>query len=232
MIRLDKFLSERNIGTRSQVKELLKKGQICVNKAVIKDGAYKLDENADRVTYQGKELPASRYRYYLLNKPAGVVTATRDSLSETVMDLLQVEGKAELFPVGRLDKDTEGLLLITNDGELAHKLLSPKKHVAKTYFVKLKEELTKEAEDGLTEGLHIGDEKKTLPAKVERVSSHEMLLTITEGRFHQVKRMAEAVQNEVLYLKRLRMGALRLDEALKPGEYRALTEQEIEKLKE
>lgn len=232
MIRLDKYLSERNAGTRSQVKELLKKGLIRVNHEVIRDGAVKINEQTDVVEYQGNILRASRFRYYMLYKPAGVVTATKDNLSDTVMDLLDVESKQGLFPVGRLDKDTEGLLLITNDGELSHRLLSPKKHVAKTYYVRLAEALTVEAAATLEKGVDIGDEKRTLPAKVEMLGPHEILLTITEGRFHQVKRMLKAVENEVLYLKRLQMGTLLLDETLKAGEYRELSETEIKQLKE
>lgn len=231
MIRLDKYLSERNVGSRSQIKEFLRKGQVCVNEQIVKDGAQKIDEHEDTVFFQGKVLPSSRFRYYMLNKPAGVVTATRDKVSGTVLDLLSVDGKQELFPVGRLDKDTEGLLLITNDGELSHKLLSPKKHVSKTYYVQLKEAITDEAKKSLEEGLDIGDEKKTLPAKVKVLSPHEIHLTITEGRFHQIKRMLIAVNNEVLYLKRLQMGTLILDAKLKPGDYRELLDEEIKKLK-
>lgn len=231
MIRLDKYLCQQNVGTRSQVKELLKKGKICVNQEIIKDGAYKISEPSDTVSYQGEILLSGKFRYYMLNKPAGVVTATQDSRSQTVMDLLDVKGRQELFPVGRLDKDTEGLLLITNDGELAHRLLSPRKHVPKTYSVTLKSDLTEEAVRTLTEGTDIGDGKKTLPAKVEPEGCRKMLLTITEGRFHQVKRMAKAVGNEVLYLKRLQMGSLKLDECLKPGDYRELTAEEIAGLK-
>lgn len=231
MIRLDKYLCDRNIGTRSQVKEILKKGQICVNQLVVKDGAYKINEQSDSVTCQGILLKSSKFRYYMLNKPAGTVTATKDNVFKTVMELLTVEGKQELFPVGRLDKDTEGLLLITNDGELAHRLLSPKKHVAKTYYVKVEKELTFEAVSRLREGIDIGDDKKTLPAEVEELGNREILLTITEGRFHQVKRMLKAVKNEVLYLKRIQMGTLVLDEALKAGEYRELSDEEIKNLK-
>ncbi len=231
MIRLDKYLCERNIGTRSQVKEILKKGQIGVNHRIVKDGAFKVDEQSDTVTYQDTVLRASKFRYYMLNKPAGTVTATKDNVCKTVMDLLDIEGKQELFPVGRLDKDTEGLLLITNDGELAHKLLSPKKHVAKTYYAKLEKELTFEAVSQLQEGIDIGDEKKTLPAEVKKLGDCEILLTITEGRFHQIKRMLKAVNNEVLYLKRVQMGTLVLDDSLKAGEYRELSDIEIKNLK-
>lgn len=231
MIRLDKYLSERNIGTRSQIKELLKKGQVTVNEKAVRDGAVKIEEGKDEVRFQNTLLRASRFRYYMLYKPAGVVTATKDNVSGTVMDLLKVAGKEELFPVGRLDKDTEGLLLLTNDGELAHQLLSPKKHVSKTYYVKAEKEVTEAQARCLREGVDIGDEKQTLPAHVEILKDRELLLTITEGRFHQIKRMFHAVNNQVLYLKRVQMGTLVLDTSLKPGEYRELSEEEIEKLK-
>ena len=163
----------------------------------------------------------------MLNKPAGVVSATTDNHDKTVLDLLKDAHGKDLFPVGRLDKDTEGLLLITNDGELSHNLLSPKKHVDKTYLVKTAESVTTEMVQALERGVDIGEEKLTLPAKVKVLEDKEIELTITEGKFHQVKRMLKAVDNEVVYLKRLSMGCLKLDETLKLGEYRELTEMEI-----
>jgi 16S rRNA pseudouridine516 synthase len=163
------------------------------------------------------------------------VTATKDNHDKTVMDLLSDVSGKDLFPVGRLDKDTEGLLLITNDGELSHRLLSPKKHVAKTYYVECGGQITDEDIEKLEKGVDIGDDKPTLPAKVELLTqndgSYTMKLTITEGRFHQVKRMVQAVRGEVDYLKRLSMGTLLLDENLQKGQYRSLTEQEIIDLK-
>lgn len=231
MIRLDKYLSERNIATRSQIKEQLKKGLICVNHQIIKDGSLKINEISDVVTYQGKVVPVSKFQYIMLNKPAGVISATTDSESKTVLDLLSFNKKENLFPVGRLDKDTEGLLLITNDGELSHNLLSPKKHVAKTYYVLLKKSLNIDDIHCLETGVQIGDDKPTLPAKVQVISDNEIHLTITEGRFHQVKRMLKAVNNEVVFLKRIQMGSLVLDNSLAPGEYRELTNIELKGLK-
>lgn len=230
-MRLDKFLCENGCGTRSQVKQLIKQGRVWINKMPCRRADAKIDENSDEVCVDGCRLIYSKYVYYMFHKPAGCVSATKDPHDKTVLDFIQKKDyKTDLFPVGRLDKDTEGLLLITNDGALAHRLLSPKKHIPKTYYVKIKMPLSKEAVIHLEEGLDIGEEKKTLPAKVEVINDSEILLTISEGKFHQVKRMLSAVGNEVLYLKRLSMGGLKLDENLKLGEYRALTGEEIEKL--
>lgn len=231
MIRLDKFLCEMEIGTRSQVKDMVKKGMISVNGEVIKKADYKFDETTAKVMVNGKEISYQKFFYYMLNKPAGVVSATTDHLDKTVLDLLKDAPGKELFPVGRLDKDTEGLLLITNDGELSHNLLSPKKHVDKTYLVKALEPVTREMIKSLEQGVDIGEEKLTLPARVNPIGEKEIELTITEGKFHQVKRMLKAVGNEVVYLKRLSMGSLKLDETLELGKYRALYEEEIKELK-
>lgn len=170
----------------------------------------------------------------MLNKPQGVVSATEDKRDKTVLDLIVSKKRKDLFPVGRLDKDTEGLLLITNDGELAHNLLSPKKHVDKTYYVELAKPVTDTTLAALEQGVDIGEESLTLPAKTAALSADRksLQLTIREGKFHQVKRMFHAVENEVVFLKRLSMGSLSLDETLKPGEYRVLTEEEIARLKE
>ncbi len=192
---------------------------------------FKVKENEDTVTFQGKPLSYAAFHYYILHKPAGVITATEDKKESTVMDILKEEKVKNLFPVGRLDKDTEGLLLITDDGELAHNLLSPKKHVDKEYLVKVRDSISEEDCKKLSEGVDIGDEKPTAPAKVERVAEKEILLTIREGRFHQVKRMLQAVGNEVVYLKRLSMGSLRLPKDLEKGAYRPLSEEEIYKIK-
>lgn len=228
MIRLDKFLCDRQEGSRSQVKELIRKGRVCVNGLVEKKPESKIDENA-QVTVDGRLIGGESLVYYMLNKPAGVVSATRDNFDKTVLDLLQDAPGKNLSPVGRLDKDTEGLLLITNDGELAHRLLSPKKHVEKTYYVKTKRPVNKESLEKLKAGVDIGEEKLTLPAKAEYVPEEgesAIYLTITEGKFHQVKRMLHAVDNEVIYLKRISMGELKLDETLEKGCYRPLTKEE------
>ena len=169
----------------------------------------------------------------MLHKPSGVVSATKDKKEKTVLDLIEGQKRKDLFPVGRLDKDTEGLLLITNDGTLAHRLLAPGKHVDKVYYAKIDGKVTKEDVIRFSEGVDIGDEDLTLPAKLEILTSAEesqILLTIQEGRFHQVKRMFESVGKKVTYLKRMSMGSLILDENLKKGEYRPLTKEEIEKL--
>ena len=230
-MRLDKFLCDTAGLTRTEAKNAVKKGQIAVNGQVQKAADFKVKENEDTVTFQGKLLSYAAFHYYMLHKPAGVITATEDKKEGTVMDILKEEKVKNLFPVGRLDKDTEGLLLITDDGELAHNLLSPKKHVDKEYLVKVRDSISEEDCKKLAEGVDIGDEKPTAPAKVERVAENEILLTIREGRFHQGKRRLQAVGNEVVYLKRLSMGSLRLPKDLEKGAYRPLSEEEIYKIK-
>ena len=231
MMRLDKFLCETGFGTRSQVKEMLKKGQVTVNGVAAKKPEQKIDEHKDQITCQGKTASYEKYVYYMLHKPAGVVSATEDKREKTVLDLLKSEDRRDgIFPVGRLDKDTEGFLLLTDDGDLAHRLLSPRKHVDKTYYAKIAGSVTEAHIERFREGLDIGDEKKTLPAMLEILASKtetsEIRITIHEGRFHQVKRMFEAVGCKVTYLKRLSMGAIALDETLAPGDYRPLNEKE------
>ncbi|MBU3840934.1 MAG: rRNA pseudouridine synthase [Candidatus Ruminococcus intestinipullorum] len=232
-LRLDKYLVEMGKGTRSEIKRAASKGQITVNEQVVKKTDLKIDTENDIVFFQGTEVKYLLYEYYMLNKPAGVVSATTDRKEKTVLDLIEDCKRNDLFPVGRLDKDTEGLLLITNDGMLAHQLLSPKKHVAKTYFVKVLGEVTSSDIQAFQTGVDIGEKKPTLPATLEIQHSaeiSEVLLTIHEGKFHQVKRMFEAVGKKVLYLKRLQMGNLKLDETLSPGEYRELTKEEVAQL--
>lgn len=236
MMRIDRFLSETGTATRSESKRYIKSGRIAVNGRIVSDPGEKLDETKDTVTFDGKPVLFERFSYYMLNKPAGCVSATRDGLSDTVLDLLKGENTKDLFPVGRLDKDTEGLLLITNDGALAHELLSPKKHVDKMYLASVDKSLTSDEMDAFRSGLDIGDEKLTLPAKIEpascgTASGTSYLVTIHEGRFHQVKRMFEVLGANVVFLKRLSMGPLALDEALRPGGYRKLTEEELTQIK-
>lgn len=231
MIRLDKFLSQMNIGTRSEVKTAVKKGKVCVNGIICKNPDIKIDETADEITYENQVVSYEKYVYYMLNKPAGVVSATKDNLDKTVMDLFHDVPLKDLFPVGRLDKDTEGLLLITNDGELAHNLLSPKKHISKMYRVITGDVITDLQINALEKGVDIGEDKMTLPAIVDKTGSNEIFLTIYEGKFHQVKRMLKSVGNEVAYLERLKMGELMLDASLERGAYRKLTLEEIELLK-
>lgn len=231
MMRLDKFLAACDVGSRSQVKNFIKKGLVTIDDVVCKDADYKFDENSCKVTFQGQPLIYQTFEYYMLNKPQGVVTATQDNHDKTVMDLLNVTRKKDLFPVGRLDKDTEGLLLITNDGALAHTLLSPKKHVDKTYLVELRDAITSQAVQELEQGVDIGEEKITLPAKVKINNDYEILLTIQEGKFHQVKRMLQAVENEVIFLKRITFGSLTLDNNLEQGTFRPLNPEEIQSLR-
>ena len=234
MMRLDKYLCETGFGTRSQVKDLLKKGQVMVNGEVVKKPELKINETTDQILCQGEKASYQKNIYLMLHKPAGVVSATEDNREKTVLDLVRPEDRKNgLFPVGRLDKDTEGLLFLTDDGELAHRLLSPKKHVDKTYYAKIDGQVTEEHVKQFREGLDIGDEKKTLPAVLTILLSgpvSEIEVTIHEGRFHQIKRMFEAVGCKVTYLKRLSMGSLVLDETLPPEEYRPLTEAELEGL--
>ena len=233
-IRLDKYLSEMSVGTRSEVKQMIRKGQVSVNGAVSKKPEQKVDAGEDHIMVNGTEVSFVSEEYIMLHKPAGVVSATKDNHDQTVLDLIKEKKRNDLFPVGRLDKDTEGLLLLTNDGALAHQMLSPKKHVDKTYYATIQGRVTEEDVEAFFNGLDIGEEKLTMPAKlvIEKADTiSEIRVTIQEGKFHQVKRMFEAVGKKVLYLKRLTFGPLALDETLKPGEYRYLTEEEIRDLK-
>mgnify|MGYP001080521842 CR=1 FL=1 len=228
-MRLDKFLCDNNIGTRSQVKEYIKKGQVAINGQIVKKPETKVNEDTDIVICQGKEIHYQKYVYYMLNKPEGVVSATNDNTAPTVVSLLTVPEQKELFPVGRLDKDTEGLLLITNDGELAHRLLSPKKHVDKVYYAKVQGKVDESDVKAFADGVDIGDDTPAKSADLRILKSgeeSEIELTITEGRFHQVKRMLAARGKPVTYLKRLSMGPLRLDPELAPGAFRMLTAEE------
>lgn len=232
MTRLDKFLTDAGIGSRSQVKNLIKKGFVTVDSVTIRDEGKKADYDSCEVRVNGEAVDFERYRYYMLNKPAGVVSATRDNLSDTVISLLKGVNTKGLFPVGRLDKDTEGLLLITNDGELAHNLLSPKKHVEKCYQVQLDKPLLEEDRLAIEDCIDIGDDKPCLPAKIiyaENIIDKQdvVYITIFEGRFHQVKRMFAARGYEVLYLKRTSMGKLVLDNNLAPGEFKAIKYEDI-----
>ena len=230
-IRLDKFLADAKLGTRSEVRQLLKKGLITLNGEIVKKPDIKVDPASDRVLFDGKEIFSEKDVYFMLNKPAGVVSATEDRREKTVLDLFSSEDRRrDLFPVGRLDKDTVGLLLITNDGALSHRLLSPRRHVDKTYLVHLDRPIPADAEKRMGAGLDIGDEKPTLPAYLEVLSETTARITIQEGRFHQIKRMFHAVGCEVIYLKRLSMGSLALDPALEEGCYRRLTPEEINKI--
>lgn len=235
MIRIDKYLADCCIGTRSEVKKYIKAKQITVNGVVVLKPEEKVDETKDVICFKGQPISYEKYVYYLFHKPKGCVTAKQDNLHKTVMDYFPEEIRAkDIAPVGRLDLDTEGLLLMTNDGPLTHHLLSPTHHVPKTYYAILDKEIPEDAVEKFKLGVDIGDEKPTLPAELvilpvkeqedECVYSAE--LTIHEGRFHQVKRMFEAVGCTVTYLKRLSMGEFTLG-TLAKGEYRKLTQEEV-----
>ncbi|MGM0219285.1 pseudouridine synthase [Enterococcus sp. AZ126] len=237
-MRLDKFLAETGVGSRKEAKQLLKKGLVTVNDQIVKDGKTQIDEKQAIIKFAGEQLIYQKYYYYMLHKPNGVISATEDKWDQTVIDLLKDEDyREDLFPVGRLDKDTEGLLLLTNDGQLAHQLLSPKKHVDKEYFAKVQGIVTEEDVRHFAAGFALTNKEQVKPSQLmiesadETNEISEIRLIIQEGKFHQVKRMFEAVGKKVVYLKRLRMGNLWLDEELALGEYRILTEEEHEKLK-
>lgn len=229
LMRLDKYLAQMGLGTRSEVKKLLKGGSVTVNGLAEKSPDRKLDPGQDLVCAGGRTLSFRKFVGLMLNKPSGCITATDDNRQRTVMDYIEHDRKRELFPVGRLDIDTEGLLLLVNDGELAHRLLSPKHHVDKTYFVRTEGRVTQEDARAFADGVEIGEKRPTLPAKLEIIKSDECsesLLTICEGKFHQVKRMFEVRGKHVCYLKRISMGGITLDESLAPGQWRELTEAE------
>lgn len=236
MIRLDKYLADMSIGTRQEVKKYIRQGRVKINEDIIKKPEYKIREDEDKITFDGAPVAYETFEYYMLNKPAGVISATEDKRDKTVLDLIKEKKRKDLFPVGRLDKDTEGLLLITNDGALAHRLLSPKKHVDKCYYAKISGGVTEEDVRVFKERINIGTQEEpewTMPAELkilEKGTVSRIRLTIREGKFHQVKRMFLAVGKEVVYLKRERMGALVLDEELAPGEYRKLTDNELKSI--
>lgn len=234
MIRLDKYLADMGIGTRQEVKRYIRKGEVTLDGGVVKSPEQKVDPEKQKVCFRGKSVSYAQFEYYMLNKPAGVVSATEDRNDKTVLQCIESRKRKDLFPVGRLDKDTEGLLLITNDGALAHQLLSPKKHVDKIYYAKVDGRVTEETGQHFSRGVNIGTEEApemTLPARLEILKSDdisEIRLTIQEGKYHQVKRMFASQGMKVIYLKRESMGPLVLDENLRPGDYRALNDQEIE----
>ena len=201
-----------------------------VNSKVEVKGDAKINPEKDCIEFDGVRVFYELYRYFMLYKPQGCVSATKDRLSDTVLDILKDENTDGLFPVGRLDKDTEGLLIITNDGKLAHELLSPAKHVDKKYFVTLDKAIDDEAIAKIEAGIDIGDDKPCLPCEIEKNEADKVFITICEGRFHQVKRMFAAVGITVTFLKRISMGAVTLDENLQPGEYRRLTDEEVKSL--
>lgn len=228
-MRLDRMLSNAHAGTRSQVKQLVKDGRVTINGEKAKRSCMQIDEINDVICVDGRQLIYEKYVYLMLNKPAGYISATEGHVP-TVMDLIP-SGYKGMFPCGRLDKDTEGLLLMTNDGPLAHFLLSPHHHVEKEYYVEHKLPLTEEDVAAIESGVTY-QSVTYKPAKYKKISDTSCHLTIVEGKYHEIKLILEAVGDKVVYLKRLRMKNLVLDEKLKPGEYRTLTEKEIADLKE
>jgi 16S rRNA pseudouridine516 synthase len=237
-IRLDKLLAHSGFGTRSEIKRLVKIGSVEVNGKKIKDSGLQVDAEQDSIKVDGVPVVYREFVYIMLNKPQGVVSATEDHRDRTVLDLLgESYAHFELFPVGRLDKDTEGLLLLTNDGKLAHNLLSPRKHVPKTYYAEIEGGVVGDIDrQAFASGVTLDDGYVTMPAKLVVLKDGQdggpakIELTIMEGKFHQVKRMFQAVDKKVVYLKRMSMGELLLDEYLPPGEYRELTEAELSQL--
>lgn len=237
--RLDKILAHSGVGTRSQIKLLVKQGAISVNGKKVKDSGVQIDPETDILEVDGERILYREFVYLMLNKPPGVISATEDNRDRTVIDLLTEDYlHFEVFPVGRLDKDTEGLLLLTNDGKLAHNLLSPRKHVPKTYYAEVKGPAVDEADiEAFSKGVTLDDGYETMPAELviieqgqEHGSPSKIQLTIKEGKFHQVKRMFQSVGKEVVYLKRMSMGALQLDPDLALGQFRELTDEELKSL--
>ena len=244
-MRLDKFLANSGVGSRKEVKELIKQGLVFVNEERIKSSDKNIDENKDIIKVNNKLITYKKHVYIMLNKPKNVISATDDNKHKTVIDLIKGYDTYNIFPVGRLDIDTEGLLILTNDGILTHNLLAPNKHVDKKYYVELRDPVTEEAIEKLESGIELEGDFVTKNAKVEVIENSEepinkktgernpskAYITISEGKYHQVKRMFKAVNNKVEYLKRIQMGNLVLDENLKIGEYRELTEKELKILK-
>ena len=233
-MRLDKFLADCGIGTRTEVKKMIRSGAVSVNGKTATKADLHLNPETDTVTAFGQEVIYREFIYLMLNKPQGYLSATRDGRTPTVMALVPEEYlHFEPFPVGRLDIDTEGFLLMTNDGDLAHRLLSPKKHIPKTYVAQIEKSVTQKDIEAFREGVTLDDGYKTLPAELKSLSDSEPYMAeivIHEGKFHQVKRMFEAVGNKVLYLKRTKMNKLEIDPLLELGEIRELTDEEMKLL--
>lgn len=244
-IRLDKYLADMQVGTRSQVKEQIRKKLVSVNGVTVTKPDVKVDTDRDKIMVGSDIIGYTQFEYFMLNKPKGVLSAANDPKAQTVVDLITDNSCRDLFPVGRLDKDTEGLMLITNDGELAHKLLSPRKHVDKSYYVRFEGIISDNTVESFAKGIDINIAKcaddevdnnpeeiyHTKPAKLRLMSADEAVITISEGKFHQIKRMFMAAGCRVTYLKRISMGTLQLDFDLKPGQYRRLTDSETDNLR-
>ncbi len=229
MMRIDKYLGLTGCASRSEAKKIIRAGGVRINGEAVRSADAKLDPEKDRVTFCGREVVYRRYTYIMMNKPEGVVSATEDGRERTVIDLLpETLRKCDLFPCGRLDKNTLGLMLITDNGELAHRLLAPKSHVEKKYSFKSNFPLSEEEAARFESGLTLEDGYETKPAKIElRGNGDEGVITLVEGKYHQIKRMLEALGNKITYLERISFGPLTLDEGLGRGEWRYLTEDEV-----
>ena len=234
-MRLDKILIHVGYGSRKEVQKMIKGKKVTVDGQIISKPESNINPNESEICIHGKPVDYQEFYYYILNKPGGYISATEDPNEPTVMDLLSIEDRnKELFPVGRLDKDTEGLLLLTNDGKMAHDLLSPKKHVDKTYYAKVKGQMIEEDIHIFAQGITLENGTTYQPGQLEIISSgefSEVYVTIKEGKFHQVKKMVQFVGKEVVYLKRIQMGQLKLPNDLALGEYRKLTQEEIDCLR-
>ncbi len=235
-MRIDKLLSNIGCGSRADIKKYCKQGIITVNGKTVNNPGLQVDSENDEVIFNGEKVNYREFIYIMLNKPDGYISATFDKRDPIVLDLIDSNYLVfEPFPVGRLDKDTEGLLVLTNDGQLAHRILSPKKHVPKTYYARIEGKVTEEDVCAFEKGVTLDDGYETMPSQLKIIKSDEeskIELTIHEGKFHQVKRMFESVGKKVVYLKRISMGKLELDESLQLGEYRELTEEEVRLLEE
>jgi 16S rRNA pseudouridine516 synthase len=234
--RLDKILANSGYGTRKEVKAIVKSGRISINGNTVKDSSIHADPEQDNIIIDGEALDYKKYIYIMMNKPQGVISATEDDYDRTVIDLLDEKSRSfNLAPVGRLDKDTEGLLVLTNDGDLNHDLISPKKHVPKKYYAKIDGEVNEKHVEEFKNGIVLEDGYRCLPAELnilEAGPQSEITVVLYEGKFHQVKRMFQSIGCTVVYLKRIQMGGLMLDDELSTGEYRELTGEELELLQD
>lgn len=232
MIRLDKYLADSGAGTRSEVKKIIKSGQITVNGTIIKDSSVKVDPIKDIIKFKNNIVNYNRFTYIMLNKPQGVISATEDKNDKTVIDILPDKYKNKgLFPIGRLDKDTLGLLLLSNDGEFAHNTLSPKKHIQKTYYAEFEGSLPDNASELFNRGINLKD-FVCKSAELNILSESSAIIKISEGKYHQVKRMFRSLGCNITYLKRTAFGEIKLDDSLKEGEFRELNESEMNYIKQ
>ncbi len=231
-MRIDRFLVRSNQASRKEAKGLIRAKRVTVNGEIVKNANIKVDYQKDTICLDGNKIDYKEYVYIMLNKPQGVISATKDPSHRTVIDLVSEFAHYDIHPIGRLDIDTEGLLILTNDGKLTHNIISPKKHIPKTYYARLARDITDDAIIKFKEGITLGDGYKCMEAFLTILNPREIELTIFEGKFHQVKRMFKAIDNEVVFLKRLKMNNLELDSTLGLGEYKELSEDELKLLSE